>query len=769
MQAKSSSTEDAPKEGAFFSSSFREGGVGGKRFGIFVGYALLPWLQYWRLWFGLESEKSYLSGYVFEVHWPRFQAAVTSFYRGEWAQWDPFLAGGWPLSADPALGLYNPAMWPYLLYYGVTRSHHYGAFQGLVMLQLTLVGVGMYLYLRALALDRRAAWVGGSILMMSGAYPWLSTSPILGAVVWLPWSLWSLERLLRDPRLLWAAWLGFFVGCAFLGGSLPGAFLVVVALLVKGFLRLLWEGCPRPKPLPLLLLLAVLWAVGFSAPMWLPYLAFKGELARMPFVTKSLVWRDINGLLTPVHHVALYHGVLLLPLLLASWFAGLYRRVVWGALTLVLWGICLSVWPSLQKLDPSALWFYAEPASLARGDRYLVWSSVGFAIFAALGVDALLSVQANRWRGRCFAILWGLWGVWILAMFGYALWNLEKRSFAIYQEVVFFQQWVLCGGLLFALGKMRQRGSWGWVVLFLFLAWIDTATYHRREALRGYGEFSARDGAMLSRLPNGVKQPTRILNQHDHAPRLASLLFHLRSLDAPPEGMQSRRYQAFAELMKQHPQLLARFGVSEIISPKGGNLHYHHPRTVNRAEPHLFEKIDESLHALRYRSKLPVMPRIQWVPRWKIAANRRDAQSLLLHLDPLCEILLERPLSFDEKAVRREDGCPKAPKAGILQNSRWNGLEAKIDAPTEGLVLIQESYAAGWRATLNGQPIALMRANLLMQAIWVPKGVHTLKLRYRSEPLRWGYLLGALAWLAFLGVFFGAWRQRKSDTTKAYS
>lgn len=73
-----------------------------------------------------------------------------------------------------------------------------------------------------------------------------------------------------------------------------------------------------------------------------------------------------------------------------------------------------------------------------------------------------------------------------------------------------------------------------------------------------------------------------------------------------------------------------------------------------------------------------------------------------------------------------------------------NGTVAcRVEAEAPQFVVVTDSWYPGWRATVDGEPARLYRANSSFMAVAVPAGRHEVRLEYRPE---------ALVWLTWLGV-----------------
>jgi uncharacterized membrane protein YfhO len=77
-------------------------------------------------------------------------------------------------------------------------------------------------------------------------------------------------------------------------------------------------------------------------------------------------------------------------------------------------------------------------------------------------------------------------------------------------------------------------------------------------------------------------------------------------------------------------------------------------------------------------------------------------------------------------------------------------LHASLQAP--GYVVLSDSWYPGWKATVDGQPAHIERANVAFRAVYVPQGTHTIGMTFRPT----GYLLGlGISVATLLGLVVG--------------
>lgn len=85
-----------------------------------------------------------------------------------------------------------------------------------------------------------------------------------------------------------------------------------------------------------------------------------------------------------------------------------------------------------------------------------------------------------------------------------------------------------------------------------------------------------------------------------------------------------------------------------------------------------------------------------------------------------------------------------------------NQIKAEIERSEPGFMVLSEIwYPPGWKATLNGEEIPVVRTNYILRGFEIPSGNHVLEMRLEPvwyTPGRWMSLIGSLM-LAVLGVF----------------
>jgi len=72
-----------------------------------------------------------------------------------------------------------------------------------------------------------------------------------------------------------------------------------------------------------------------------------------------------------------------------------------------------------------------------------------------------------------------------------------------------------------------------------------------------------------------------------------------------------------------------------------------------------------------------------------------------------------------------------------------------VEAASRQLLVVSESFDAGWRAAVDGQPVPVERVNGDFLGAVIPAGSHTMRLRFRPLHLAVG------RYLSLSGLVFG--------------
>ena len=110
---------------------------------------------------------------------------------------------------------------------------------------------------------------------------------------------------------------------------------------------------------------------------------------------------------------------------------------------------------------------------------------------------------------------------------------------------------------------------------------------------------------------------------------------------------------------------------------------------------------------------------------------------------PMAGEFLRRPLA--DRIEINADAEMQSPNALLIQ--------ATLTQP--GFLVLADNYLTGWRATTNGRPVKIYRANYAFRALYLGAGEHGVEFRYRPAAYVAGVWVSLAAWLGLLAYI--AW------------
>ena len=166
----------------------------------------------------------------------------------------------------------------------------------------------------------------------------------------------------------------------------------------------------------------------------------------------------------------------------------------------------------------------------------------------------------------------------------------------------------------------------------------------------------------------------------------------------------------------------------------------------------------------------------QALPAWLMAVTHRPRAYLAARVKAV-QPDEARAFVLDPGAVTSEvtvvEGAPPGALDGVgaagravVEVESSAQLRVETASPVWALLVLNDAWAPGWSARIDGQPVSILRANYLVRGVVVPPGDHRVTFEYRAPGLvaGWGLLLaGAFALLGW------AWwaRRRREGTASA--
>jgi len=717
--------------------------------------AAAPFAFLWPLFVPGAAGRRFVSGDFVDQFYAFAAYETRSFAAGALPLWNPFAYAGGPFWADvQAAVAYPPSLAVVLLSAALFGHLPFRALELEAVGHLALAAVLTYAFARHVLGTRAGALVAATAFGLGGyltGYPPLQLA-VLETVAWLPLALLGADLLAarldgaretapdvpdgnrRRGLLVAAAVLALGVGLAVLAGHPQSAlYLLYVTAAWFAWRARPWGRARAGRWLPFLGALAL--GAGLSAAGWLPALALVGLSGRATADYATLAHgfppRELAGAVLPGITLwsPIYVGVLaLLFALSAAWTAltgdtGGHERF-WAGLAVA--GLVLALGGRTILFDLAYL--LAPGFDLFRGqERAALVVSFALAMLAGAGTEAWLA--GERDAGRRLAS-----GAVALAALGLVLVLAAQPAL---RPAALRLTFLAGGASLLAAVRASGRASGrllaglaiGLVALDLYLAGAATnLTASPPDELRT-SPFVAALTLGAQRVANEDRLPPNIGVLHGFEATSGASPLRLRTFERLAGGLAERPVRLWDLLAVSHVLTWRdELGIPAVAYLTAGE---GEARTV--------------LHALD-----TVAPYVWRAPR---AERVTDDEALARLRDP----------EFNPLATVLLDDGPEAPVDGTAGDVESRGRSAgEVVAATTGLgpgwLVFSEMHYPGWRATVDGLPAEIRRADVALMAVAVPAGEHEVRLAFHAPLVTAGIGVSLVSALAVVGLL--AWGAR---------
>jgi hypothetical protein len=684
-----------------------------------------------------------------DTFYPWIVFAGTALRAGELPLWDPYTFGGHPFFANGETNLLYP---PRLI---LTRLLSPSWAQDLfLLLHVWASGLTMRLFLRRRGLGELAALLGATVWMFNSfTLGWLLLGHIAAITTLLPLALLGARATVERRSASAAAWTGAALGLMLLGSNILMTLVAWLAvgcyygaLLLGALVRGWRQNTSRARlralaPLLVLPLATAFVGLGLGAVQLLPTLELAGQMAR----TSATYGRYVTSWRVPLATL----GAILRPELPPT------DRTLNNALWFVGWVPLLLAPFALTRRDGRGALVAAAALALYVLGTPLTW--LGTALIPGLAYFRPLGRMLFVW-----ALLWA-----IVAAIGadrFLCWLPERLSAA--------RRWTPLFGALLVLGTAAPLIGYGRAINPPFQPRTAAALYPPTplvERLLAAGP-EARIAAL--RTVNGPEQWAPPMFQGSIPQSLG-----LRTAGGYESLLPARQADFWRIVKGEDPASVAANPVEDavvlnfyprrvrydLLPQIGINLLAAVPDVTPawlaanwpglRVEP-IYQGPDGWIY------RLPDSRGVAYVSyRVGLVADERAA---------LAATTGQTPESQADDLLAREDtsALPPLPAgnscvgqgraAQQIAAQTANTLTIDADSACAGLLVVNESWAPGWTATLDGHEVPILRTNYLARGVALPAGRHEVRFVYAPRSFTGGLILTFATSLTLLGLL--VWR-----------
>jgi hypothetical protein len=721
---------------------------------------LLVTAFYWRL--SLTTQYDWMWGPDLALQvLPWYEEEARQFHEGNLPTWEPHGWGGQPLLAQGQPGAAYPLNW---LLFLLPRVHGHISTTALRWYYIAIhwmAALFCYLLCRDLRLSRFASLIGGLVFALSSYVGTVAWPQMLNGAVWAPLVFLFLLRTVRGHRpLASAALCGLVGGLSWLSGhhqapmfiSLAAAFtwawyilqrrpwklaarLAALALVAFTFMFLI--GAMQLVPAQEYGHLAKRWVSAPEPVGWndaVPY-AVHRMFSLSPITIFSMVIPGMGSFTDP------FIGVIAFALMAFAVTTAWERSEVKLFTALAIGAFAYAL--GFHNVFQGILYAVVPRLNMARTPAMaIIVFSLGAAVLAAYGADALGALRESLVTRRT---------AWILAGFGVIVWMLmfgfliTGNPSGVQDRVALTALFAVAGGVLLFAWHRGSLAASAAAVLLLGMLLIDLGNDapplgHRDDSSKMADLQRIRGDDDIAQFLSRQKQPFRVEKEAEEMPDSWSTYHDLDGIKASNASLTINRIN------------------TEWWTPGGMSL-LGVQFTIGRSS-----SMPDAKEVFTGRSGFKVFQNPHAFPRaWAVhelvtAPNLAEGQALIRdHL----EDMHSKAFTVTEPAPRSRVQPCTSPDTIAVGAYKAEQVSIRAEMACDGMVVLSDTFYPGWKATVDNQPARVYEVNLAMRGVLVPKGVHDIEYRYAPASVYMGALLSAIG---IVGASLIAILQRGSST-----
>lgn len=758
----------------------------------FPGNYMLAWFEPWKT-------DNYIDGTISIVHKPiaedlfrqgsPFKALTMDYFKsGQLPLWNPYNGGGMPFLANLNMGYLHPTNLLFLFFpYGVSWA------MGIV-LEFFLIGLFTYLYARKIGLRIISAFFSASVFLFSGFVTVRLIFSTLGYSMFvLPCALYLLESYIQNPRTKLILLLPPVIAIIIFSTQPQIALYIFLFLVLYAIFRFYQMRLQLSR----FIFIAFCFSIGIaiSSIQLMPTL----ELYRYAnLTTLSSVFIFERFLLSPFQFISLF---------IPNYFGSPSTYNYWGGVDYIQTAMSIGIipllflfisifLPSKDKKYQGLRWFFVIAViitflltvdwffsrfitslpipfiSTGIPTRIFILTSFSIAMLAGIGVDKFIILKTFNRRLLI-----------ILALFVVAVCTISILTVALFlfktpcpTDLIINCRVVALRNTILEIGVFAITLSMG--LAYLSLRKSGKAVISLPILILTV--------FVLSGLYNSIKfqpfsAPETFLPSH---PLITAIQQHagMERIFGIGEANIATNFATgykFYDPNYYHPLYIKRYG--ELVSygntgDKTISLLRSDVEITRDAEldeifsqkrERLFELLSVS-YLIYKKDEVPMEKDIDAIwqdNNWHIVKTPALPRAYLVNkffVEKNDEKILARLFSSDfnpyEYVLLEKGTYMKYTKAEVsgqayIKEDIGNELTIEANVKDDAILVLTDNFYPGWRAYVDGKETEIIRANYAFRAIYLPKGVHTVKFIYAPNSFKYGAYVTLLGIIILLGLY----------------
>ncbi|MCL5798006.1 MAG: YfhO family protein [Patescibacteria group bacterium] len=684
-------------------------------------------------------------------------AAMSQMAKGELPLWNPYSFSGTPLLANFQSAPFYPLNVLFIfLPFDV-------AWTILVIVQPLLAGIFLYFYLKEIGTGKMGAFIGSIAFAFSGfSIAWLEWNTVIQTALWLPLLLLSIERIIQTignfqnsklqvrkrKIIIWVGIFTFSLIFSFFAGHLQVLF---YEFLVTNFYLTIKIVLARKNKLKIILLFAFsyLLFVVLTSIQWLPLLRFIMLSARnvdqgnyTHVAGWFLPWQNLVQFIAPdffgnpstnnywgIWNYGEFIGFIgILPLILALYaLVFRYSKKALFFSTVFFLSLIFSL-PNVFSMLPFSL--HLPLLSSSQPTRLMFLVDFSLSILAAFGFDNLSSDKNIRkilWVLIPVAVVFILLWIFVLKFPLFNL-NISAADISVSKRNLFLPSIVYLFSAILLLGiasmKMNNKIPLFFLLIIIFIAEIFRFGWKFTPFSKS--EFLYPPTTITNFIKKDKNNFRMMTTDRRIMPPNFSVYYELQDV-AGYDPLYLLSYNRFAASWGRGKTDIDAASFNRIVTPSNYDsffsdlLGVKYIMSFGPLKSAKLKHIMTEGNTYLYENK-KVFPRAFFVGNIVFASNPQEEMDKMYSLaDNLRNTaVLNKNVKIKPQKKGLEDD-----KAEIVHYEA-NDVQIKVVTTAERLMVLTDIYYPSWKASIDGRPAEILKADFLLRAIVVPKGEHTI-------------------------------------------
>ena len=691
--------------------------------------------------------------------YPWRHLVINIWKQGQVPLWNPYTFSGNPLLANYQSTVLSPFNVLFFIFPFVD------SWSILVLLQPLLAGLFIYLFTRSLKVSNVGCFISSVSFMFCGFITsWMGYATLGYAILFLPLALFCIEKYCASKKNIFLLLLSLSIPLSFFSGHFQISLYFLITVLVYIIYKFVvsWNIYNTLR-----LALFVFFGLLLVMPQVLPSIELYIESFRSSFFqTGGIPIEYLPSFLAPdffgnpvtrntwFGHYAEWNAYIgVLPLMLAIYSLLRIKKhqilffFIFGILSLIL-AITNPISTIIQNLHIPVL-------STVAISRIIVLFSFAFAVLAGFGYDQLL-LDIKKTSKKIIFVWLGLFGFLFVILWA----AIFQKLFIPLDKVTISRQNLILPTIIFLVscfivtaGVLLKKIKYGRLLYAGIAAgFITIVTF---DMLRFTVKWQPFDPKNLV-FPNfsTTKAFSKISGFNRVFGNLggeASIYYKLPSVEGY-DALYNKRYGQFVGYIEKEELLGSNWSVVSFPknsknTPKAINLldvkYVVHKLADDRAPwtfpiweypKEQFDLIYKDDYYEFYQNN-NVFPHAFLVGKYRVVKDEKQTLKTLFSkdFDLRSEIVLD-----DNPGIGMEEG-----DMGVAQiiSHQPNNIEISVDAKKDALLFLSDNYIDGWKASIDGKNVPILRANYTFRAVGIDEGKHNVRFWYDPWSFRWGVYL----------------------------